>query len=334
MRKVMNILAVWVIATMVLSASALQPDWIDNWSRYYPDNHYIGAVGYGKSRSAADEDALSQLAAFFGASVSTHTVVSSSSTSSSVGINTDESSRSTYSSASSITVDLSNMVGTSFRERWDDGRNYYSLAVIDRNKTKEYYFSQANTSAGVIKQAFELNPSEISFVNYHLVRNISENLVKYDEAMRILSVVASPLAYLAEKIPARNEISDLIDRLTYNAGVNVVCDDEAWDYLCDDFLSVLSSHGINIFDDETRYVISVDISIEPTEVPGNTLKFAKYSLTVTVHDQVLNKAIFTWKGSGREGQLSQDAAEDRALIAIRKKFKGDFDQKFSKTFNL
>lgn len=226
------------------------------------------------------------------------------------------------------------MVGTSFRERWDNGKDYYSLAVIDRNKTKEYYYSQANDSAKSLKQAFNMNMSEISFVNFYLVRNISDSLGKYDEAMRILSVVAPPLASLAEKIPARNEISSLIENLKYNAGVSVECNDEAWDNLSDDFYSLLSSHGISIMDEDSRFVISINISMEPTDVPGNDLKFISYSMTVIIRDQVQNKNIFTWKSSGREGQYTHDAAEARAIIVMRKKLNGDFDQKFSKAFNL
>ena len=334
MRKIAITIVVWAIASMVLAAATEQPGWINNWSSYYPEDSYICAVGYGKSRSSADQDGLSQLAAFFGTSVSTHTTMSATSVSTSSENYSDDSYLNLFASGSTLSVNVSNMVGTSFRERWDNGEDYYSLAVIDRKKTKEYYYSQANNSANSIKQAFNMNMSEISFVNFYLVRNISDSLVKYDEAMRILSVVAPPLASLAEKIPARNEISALIEKLNYNAGVSVECNDEAWQYLSDDFYSVLSSHGISILDETSRFVISIKISIEPTNVLGNDLKFVSYSISVSIRDQVQNKNIFTWKSSGREGQLTYDAAEVRAIIAMRKKFSGDFDQKFSKAFNL
>ena len=110
--------------------------------------------------------------------------------------------------------------------------------------------------------------------------------------------------------------------------------DDNWYKISSDVYSILSFFGIGIMEEDTRYILTPNLELTETTLPGNNLKFIKYNLDIKIRDNKENRILFSWNCSGREGQTSYIAAEERAMVAIRKKLNNEFSQKFKQAFNL
>lgn len=205
---------------------------------------------------------------------------------------------------------------------------------MDKDRAKEYYIRSINNYANSIDRSFLIDSSKLTFSGYYTVLSIQSYLKSYEEAYKILSVVSPQSLLSVQSIPEKSIIQNLIDTLAYNLGLSVMTSDDNWYKISSDVYSILSSFGIGIMEEDSRYSLIPNLELTETTLPGNNLKFIKYNLDIKIRDNKENRILFSWNCSGREGQTSYIAAEERAMVAIRKKLNNEFSQKFKQTFNL
>ena len=334
MRKIIIVFVAISIFAMGMAIASVEPDWIDNWSKYYPDSQYIAVVGYGNTRSSADKNGMEQLAMFFSTTVNSETNTSSMNVINNNGEYFDSNSRNSFSLDSTVNVSVSGITGVTVKERWDNGKDFYSLVILDKDRAKEYYVRSINNYANSIDRSFLIDSSKLTFSGYYTILSIQSYLKSYEEAYKILSVVSPQSLLSVQGIPEKSIIQNLIDTLAYNLGLSVMASDDNWYKISSDVYSILSFFGIGIMEEDTRYSLTPNLELTETTLPGNNLKFIKYNLDIKIRDNKENRILFSWNCSGREGQTSYIAAEERAMVAIRKKLNNEFSQKFKQAFNL
>lgn len=334
MRKIIAIMLIAAVSMTAAMAAVNTPDWVGNWGKYYPDSRYICAVGYGTSRDLADKSAFENLATYFGVSVSSYTETSMADRTLSADGRTLSYSTDGMQSQAAFSVNVSNLVHTVIAERWNEGREYISLAVMDKVKAVQYYLETAKSYAEELSYYSTVDPASLTFDSYYAVISLADYAASYREYKSILSVIAPGMAAELAEIPGDPEIRRLVLSLSNEIGLSIDARDDDWYLVEDEVVGVLNRLGITPMGNGTRYVLTETLSLERTELPGNPLKFINYSLVLRLKDTYTNKYIFTWRGTGREGQTTYATAQNRAITALDKKIRNDFLTSFSEAFNL
>lgn len=333
MRKVITLILIMAVAVTAVMA-ADEPGWVKNWERYYPETQYLGAVGYGTSRDSADSNAKENLAAIFGVSVDSTTTTSTVDASMTYDNRSATFQSDSFSTNSEFDISVSNLVYTSIVERYDNGKEYISLAVMDKPKAITYYIGKLREISSTVDYYMTIDPSILTLDSYYTVINLGLQVREYQGYLNILQILSPGVTVNVAPIPSEAEVLELVERLSFNVSLSIDAPDDDWYLVEGEVLSALHKLGVSPSDGNGRYVLSEQLEFERTDLPGNPLKFIVYSLVIRVKDTVTGKNVFTWRGNGREGQASYSAAENRAVTALSKKIRNDFMTSFSKSFNL
>lgn len=333
MRKIIIFITLLLIP-LSLSFSATRPDWVDSWEKKYSGTIYLGAVGSGKTEDAAVTDAYNSLAAYFGVSVDSKTTTYTGSRTWNGYGKSASTEVTNFQSEAVVSINIENIAGVTIKEKWSGDGEYYALALLDRASAALYYINQAEDAASTISYYQTIDPSSLSFRAIGSVQGLKDVALSYYEAVKILSVLAPDKVRTLPQLPSDSEILSLIDSFTYELGVSVAGSSDDWYMISGNVYDALSEAGITPSRSEARYELIDELSLSETTLPGNPLKFVKYSLTLKIIDNESGKYVFSWTASGREGQMTYSAAKERAFTALNKKIKNELSSTLDKTFKL
>lgn len=329
MRKIIFLFIILFIP-LTFSFGEGKPIWVDSWQDAYPESVYLGAVGSGDNESAARKDAYSALASYFGVGVDTVTKTYSSNTVS----GNSASDWSSFKNKATLSIKISDIAGVKITENWSDGTTYFALALLEKNSAVLYYLDQASSAAATIGSYLTIEPSSLTFSAVGSVLGLRDVALKYNEAVRIVSVLSPERVKTLPSIPSDNEILEMIDRFTYELSVVVIGSSDEWNKISSSVYNALNTVGIEPTDGDSRYSLIDDMELSETTLSGNPMKFVKYSLVLKIVDKESGENVFIWSISGREGQTTYDGAKERAFVAINKKIKNELPSALKRTFAL
>jgi hypothetical protein len=305
-------------------ASRREPAWVNSPDAVYDRASYVAAVGYGPERVAAEKNAFAALTALFGQSVQGEQVVTTRySEAVRNGAVASWSEETAMTNAIKTSAELESLVGAEIKDYWYDGKSvHYAVAVMERQKTALLYADMIRSNEKVIGDLVTM-PDRVKnsldgYSRYALAGTIADANRVF---ANVLSVVGSAgtginpgdmkkgedfrlaAADIARNIPIAVRVSN--DRANRIQGAFAAAINKA---------GFRSGGGGN-----TRYVLNVQSSFSPVDLPNQPNKFVRYTLDANLTDTGTGNILLPYNINGREGHLTQTEAENRAVAAAERK---------------
>ena len=331
MRKIIFILCLVFMCNCCLEARRKKnprPDWVDNPSAEYNSLQYLSAVGFGSSRSVAEDIARANLARIFESRISSesgydaHYSETISSSDAIFSNQTDQTAQVRV--LSSLT--LSNVqIGKSWT---DDLGQVYAVAYLHRSSTAELYHSKIqNNSRGIMAYLARSLEEEGQWEKYALL-SAADELNRENQGLisqlRIISsneavLVSTSLPYDPEVLSAQAQAASA--RISFK----VLCENEEGLSLLPQIREVITNFGFRV-SESAENVIRYDYSTEELSLDNPRNKYIRYQINICVYDG-RQQQIFSFTDSGREAHFTFQDARERAIRTVSSKITGEFSKK-------
>ncbi len=308
-------------------ASVRPPDWTFAKPADYPESRYMTASGSSQFQKSADSDALSNLAAIFSQKVSSNALAKRN-----LRQDSEESALKEFAYEQSVgtRVDESELIGVEIKERFFDGKKYYSLAVMDKVEAVKLYKGAIEAGNDEIQRLESFSQDDkISidrFANLFLAQKIAEEnlrrldrlfVINADEARSVEAKspqdLRSKRVSLARQIPIFVQVSGDQDSMAYSS-----------------IVEALNSFGFRVSQNSgERYSLFADFSIEQKLSADKESWQTFYSLSCSLDDKKNSAAIWSESVKGRISSFKKEDSLDRAKAAMGTKVKDYICQSFS-----
>jgi hypothetical protein len=305
--------------------SRTKPAWVDSVENSYNRSQYVAAVGYAASREMAEKNALANLTAIFGQSIQADQII----------INTyfeavkkgvtavwteDLAMQNTIKTSASMDA----LVGAEIREVWHDVENktFYAAAVMEKSKTIQLYNGMIRANQSVIDNLLSINQTEKntleSFSRYQFAAVVADINFTYGNVLQVLG--SPPPVNLAKGDNYRLEA----ENITKAIPVGITVKNDRSGRIQGAFARALSDIGLRSGGNNSRYILNVDISVSPVDLPNNTNKFSRIELGADLTDTNVNSVLLPFNFSSREGHTTVTEAENRAYMAAERKINEEY----------
>jgi len=335
MKTFVKILCVFgLISTVLVSCaggSSNAPDWILSPSSVYPDSDYVSAVGMGISRQEAERDATAALTREIRQRVQAEIIAEQNVANSGDGWTQTNNLTSSVDTTSDVEIS-----GITIQEVFSVKRgkeeDWYALALIDRQQTGTYYKAKAQNNIDVINAKIaEAKKNPNTFSSAEILHQAVVLAEETDMYLDILSVVNNKMRSLIRPEYGNAQAIAELER-QMRAAVNVYIDvnEDVNGRIQAAFKSVLKKYSVTTSLDKNTasYILDVNVSFTPFEMPDVSNKYARYTLDAAMVEQATGDTVFTFAENGREAHLTESEAIQRALRtteqAINQKFSAQF----------
>jgi len=331
MRKIIVLFYGFLCCCCLLGAKGMgsqRPIWVDNPSAEYNPLQYLSAVGFGSSRSIAEDNARANLARIFESKISSESRheerYSELITSSDANFSNQTDQKTQVRVLSSLT--LSNVqVGKSWT---DELGHVYVLVYLHRNSTAELYHSKIQDNSKKIMAYLERALEEDGqWENYALLAAADELNRENQELIAQLRIISTGDAGLiSTSLPYDSEV---LSMQTQAAGARisfkVVCDNKEGLALLPLIREVITNLGFRISDDADN-IVRYTYSTEELSLDNPRNKYIRYQINISVSDSHAQQ-IFNFTDSGREAHFTFQDARERAMRTASSKITGEFNKK-------
>lgn len=310
------------------------PNWIENPYEAYAESGYLVIVGEGTSRKEAEANAIESLAAIFSRNIDSKTDSS---------LNYKSSQNETAKIDKKIVKDISistnikDLVGVEIKENWSSGDGkYYALAVLDKTKAIIVYREKINSNNKAISELINIPDKEKNTITEYSRYNAAYKKAVENEIYASYLMILNPTASVISTKPDFNLNSlkmKCLDILK-DIPIKVTVEGDKNSKLKTAFSDVLNSTGFKTSElKNSKYALSVKLTISDEVIPGNNKTIIRYSLTAEFVDVILNESLIPFSISGREIHFNKTNAESKALMVLEKKIKKDFKKVFEEYLN-
>jgi hypothetical protein len=313
------------------SYSKTAPAWVDSAEAVYPRAQYIAATGYAPDRDVAEKNALASLTAYFGQTVQVdRTAIASYQQAVTNGVVEGWTDVAEMKSTIRTTATFENLLGAEIKEVWRDPRGtYYAVAVMEKGKSARLYNDTIQANLNIIRNLTTMTNSEKNTLNgvirYRFAANIADVNVYYATIVRLLD--ATPPDDIITGNRYRLEAQNIIKAIP--VGIRI-----SWDRqgrIFGAFAKCLSDLGFDggsgVLGGATsspRYVLNVNVSLQPVDLPDNPNKFARIELAANLTDTRENLVLLPYNFNSREGHVSQSEAENRCVAVAERKINEEY----------
>jgi len=303
-------------------------------------DQYLSATGYGKAPAEAEQNALANLISIFEQSVKSRLSVTEIYSENSDGKKNSPvrsvNSNQTVESSSSAGL----LTGAETADTWFDGKNYCSTAVMDRQKCSAIYGNKLNGNLKLIENALKTADSKSSIraagLYYFAAKLAGENRA-YADIIAVLSgrgftgnqEIKSAAFYELEAKRIANGITIGIET------GDIQADGGAGGYekrIGNAFSGVFNSLGFiteSAGSKRPDYILKADFYLKPEPASDRyDNKYASYRMDAVLTGKDTGRTIFTFSKSGREGHLTLEQAEERAVRDAVQKIQTEYRDAF------
>jgi len=317
-----------------VTVNAQAPDWIRDPYRKYDRQLYVAAVGIGNSHQTADKDALGKLVAIFGQSIQVDERISTSyQEAMGSGAVAAWSERTSANSTISTSAGMDSLVGAEITDRWDNGRDFYVIAVLNKRTAAAVYADMIKANQATISNLTNLSAAEKNsfdgYARYQLAAVIADITISYGNVLNFIGVQGAS-AGLRPGNDYRMEAQNIVKAIPI--GIAVRNDKSA--RIQGAFAKAISELGFRSGGTNSRYVLNVNIVITPTEHPTNANKFARMELEANLVDTSVNSVLFPYNFANREGHNTLSEAENRVFMAAERQINQDYKNLLSNYLSL
>lgn len=311
--------------------SQTMPEWVTIPSASYPADAYFSAAGEGSDRGTAELKAVQSIASLFGqniASVSTAKMQME---------KTEKDTESTESQSKSISQDIlqnvnqDDVIGVEIKEYWFDSGHavWYALAVLDKQKTASLYYAMIKKNNNQIENLTgKAGKKEAPLDAYACLSSAEKIAETNDIYIKRLSVInaeggKSMRAAAVSAVELQEKMKDIAAEIP--VGIDIAGDADG--RVAAALAEAAAAVGLNTSaSHDVRYSITGAVKYADTENSTGSIKFCRYTLDCNLTDTQTEKKLLPYTAEGREGAGNAEEAVNRAVKALGKKVRNDFEQ--------
>jgi LPP20 lipoprotein len=318
--SVLTILLLISCAAQAKGKKGVEPDWLLNPKKVYPDLLYLTAIGEGDSRTEAENYAASNLAKTFESRVSTDETYSQRYQEL---VKNDEVSFEDQTNVSkNVNINAEQtLYNIQFSESYTDkvGR-IHVLAYINRTRTADIYEEKIETNSEKINyyvnQADGSTDIRIKYAAMSAAALISDN---NNILLEQLDIISSDTKDFIDIDYNHNEISKFSALYARSISFNIDISNDADDKITNLLMNLFNDMGFVMSDDHILSVVG-EINFQETDLNRDDFKFIRYELTLHITDQD-NIQVSSLSEKGKEGHTTYFEAQERAVRKLEEKIK-------------
>jgi len=308
----------------VVNTGRNKPAWVDSVDSVYGRAQYVAAVGFAADRAMAEKNALVKIVSYFNQSVQadetiTRTYQEAVRNGVSAGWTDNLAAQSTIRTSASMDT----LVGAEVREVWFDSRStYYAVAVMEKAKAAPLYTEMILANQNIIKNLVTMSPAEKNslegFSRYQFAATIADINIPYGNLLR--QIDAAVPAGLVPGDEYRLEAQNIVRAIP----ISVTVTGDRAGRVQSAFAKSLSELGFRSGGNNSRYVLRVEVTISPVDLPNNPSKFVRIVLSANLTDTSVGAVLLPYNFNEREGHNSIPEAEDRAYRTAERKISEEY----------
>jgi len=303
------------------------PEWIRDPYRKFDKQLYVAAVGIGGSRQESEKDALGKLVAIFGQSIKVDENISTSYMEAvKNGAVSNWSENTAINNSIQTSAAMDSLVGAEIGDAWYDNKsNYYAAAVLSKSKAIQIYSNMIHENQAMIDKLITMTPAEKNtldgFARYQFAAMIADINISYGN---LLTFIGAPSYSQGLKkgdnyrLEARN--------ITKTIPVGITVKNDKAGRIQGAFAKALSDIGFPSGGANSRYILNVNVSVSPVDLPNNTNKFVRIELGANLTDTTSKAVLLPYNYTGREGHATVSEAENRAYTAAERKIGEEYKE--------
>jgi hypothetical protein len=306
-----------------------RPAWVDNPEAAADKRQFVSAVGFAADRDMAEKNALANLTAIFGQSIQAdQKTVSTYQETVKNGAAADWLDRIDVDNTITVSTALETLVGAEIRDNWFDGaKTHYALAVMEKAKAAKLYSGLVRSNQEMINTLTAMNDTEKNTINgfsrYMFAATVADINASF---ANVLSVLGSPPpAGLSKSGDLRLEAANIAKTIP----VAITVKGDRAGRIQAAFAGALSRLGFISGGSSSRYALNADFAVTPVKIEGQRNQFARYTLTANLTDTQSGAVLLPYSANGREGHITPEEAETRALSAAEKKINAEYGELLS-----
>lgn len=328
MKKIIFCVLILINTVSAFSSGKKDPYWISNPYDGYSEDKFIVACASGTTNDDATKKAISEVSSVLKQDINAQEYVNQS-------FSSDGKNLSTYLANITTNTNVSDISGLSIKDKYKskDG-TYYVRAVLDKTTAGKYYSLLITKNAMEIDTLISESEKYIStFTACKFLLNAYKIAKENDYYLDLLSVIKPE----SRKMLSYGNTSNVVAKLenafkSITIAINVSGDDSQRIYNA--IASVVNSYGITSLPvkkitDNTKYLITADISFEDIEKPlDSDIFFTRYILACSLTEVDTEKDLLTYTKNARQGKLSRREAQQSAIRAAEKVISEELSKKF------
>ncbi len=297
-----------------------KPDWVDGLSHQYPDVSYLTGVGFGDARQAAEDSAYGAIAKIFRSEVHSMTHQSESfrqkeKSSAKTEIDRDVAIKTEISVTSRKMLEQVQIV-----DHWVDpvSKVHYGLAVLNRSKAASTLRQKLLNAESDAKMWERRAKGEADPLNkaktLHKAVKAAQQTEEYEADLRVVSSKAR--SQRAEGSDAAL-LQDQLDRVLnehFQVGVDVIGPHSF--EVESAILEGLHHKGFRVGPAATL-IVEGRVRFQKTGPMDPVWHYVQWNALISLKQKETGQIFGTILRAGREGQLSPEAAEQKALSALQ-----------------
>jgi len=300
------------------------PDWVRDPYNKFDQQTHVAAVGMGNSRQAAEKDALGKLVAIFGQSIQVNEKISTSYQEAiRSGAAASWSENTSISSDIATSAGMDSLIGVEIGDTWDNGKDYYAAAVLNKTKAFQVYSNMIRSNQAMIANLVNMPAADKNsldgYARYQFAAVIADITITYGN---LLSHIGAPA--FAQELKSGDTYRLEAQNITRAIPIGVTVTNDKSGRIQGAFAKVLSDLDFRSGGNNARYVLRVEISVSPVELPNQTNKFARMELSANLTDTSLRTVLLPYTFNNREGHTSQTEAENRLYSTAERKINEEY----------
>jgi hypothetical protein len=314
----------------VVTSGTKKPAWVDSVDSVYKRAQYVSAVGYASNREMAEKNGFANLTGFFGQSITAdQTIKNTYSEAVKNGVTSGWTDNTNMENIIRTSASLETLAGADIREVWHDTKNnvYYAAAVMEKSKAAAIYTEMVNANQNLIKNLITMTPAEKNslegFSRFQFAAAVADINTTYANVLKLLD--APVPAGLVKGDEYRLEAQNIAK--TIPVGLTVKNDKAG--RIQGAFAKAFSGIGFRSGGNNSRYILNVNITISPVDLPANTNKFARIELEANLTDNNTKTILMPYNFNSREGHTTAAEAENRAYAAAERKIGEEYKDMLS-----
>jgi hypothetical protein len=226
---------------------------------------------------------------------------------------------------------LDSLIGAEIGSVWEDGRGtVYALACMERGRTVTAYteiirMNERNIAGLTTMSTAEKNTLD-GYARYSLAAILAGINAKY--ANVVSQSGGSPAASL--NISNADSLKLEASNIVKNISVSVTVQGDRANRIQDAFAKVLSDEGLRTQGSNPSYALQVNLALSEAVYPNSTNKFCRYTVSANLVERETGAVLFPFSLTGRDGRLTYEEAEERAIMLAEREIRGKYPAELRK----
>jgi len=308
----------------VSASTGARPSWVDSAESVYSRSQYVSAVGTAASQEMAERNALANLVAYFGQSIQAdQTITNTYQEAVRNGITSDWSDNTAINNTIRTSASMDTLVGAEIRSVWYDSRGtYYAAAVLEKTRAAQVYSDMIIANQNMIKNLLAMDQTEKNSIGgisrYQFAAAVADINTSYGNLLRLIE------APLPEGMISGSQYRLEAQNITRAIPIGIRVSNDKAGRIQSAFAKAVTDLGFRSGGTNSRYVLQVELTVSPVDLPNNPNKFARMELNAVFSDTLEGTNLLTYSFNLREGHLTLSEAENRTFLAAERKINEEY----------